>query len=884
MARDKTPLLALNRGIMSALGAARVDLKRTSLAAETMTNWIPRALGPMSLRPGLEYIGATYGNAVCRNIPFIYSTSSTALLELTDSLMRVRLSDALLTRASVSSAITNGTFNTDLTGWTDHDESGATSAWATGGYLSLIGSGTNRAMRTQEVTVAVGDRNVEHALRIEVTRGPVQIRVGSTAGTDDYVTERTLRTGTHSLAFTPTGNFHVRLINDRKAASLITSVAVEAAGVVTLPTPWTASSLPKIRHTQSADVLFVACEDIQQRRIEHWSDRSWSIVKYEPEDGPWRLINTSDLTLTPSALFGDITLTASRAMFKSTHVGALFKLTATGQLEIATATGADQFTDPIVVSGVGGERRISISITGTWAGSVTLQYSVGAPGAWIDVLTWTANVSRGYTDDLDGQEIYYRLGIKAGDYTSGTAYLTLSISSGTSSGVARITGYTSETVVSAAVIDNLGGLDATNDWYEGAWSDRRGWPSAVALYEGRMWWFGRGNIWASQSDAYDAFDDELEGDSGPISRSIGEGPVDSINWALPMLRLMIGTTAAELTIKSTSFDEPLTPTNFAIRPTSTQGSSMVEPVRIDTMGAYVQRCGSRVFLLGYDSAAADYVNEDATQLVPDLNEVGIVHLAVQRQPETRIHCVREDGQVAMLVFDKVENVLAWCLIETDGEVEDVAVLPGTVEDAVYYTVKRTINGSEVRYVEKWAKESECRGGTVNKQADAFYQYSGASTASISGLSHLEGESVVVWGAGADLGTYTVSGGAITLSEAVTSATIGLPYTAQYKSMKMGLSASLDIPLNVTKRIDHIGLVLINTHKAGLEYGADFDNLDGLPLMENEAVTDVDEVWESYDQGFVEFNGEWTTDARICLKAQAPRPCTVLAVQVQFAAN
>ena len=871
-------LLALNRGIMSALGSARVDLKRTALAAEEMTNWIPRVLGSMTLRPGLEYIGATYGNAVGRNIPFVYSASSTALLELTDSLLRIRVDDALITRPTVSSAVTNGTFDTDLTGWTDNDESGGVSQWATGGYLSLAGTGSNYAIVDQTVTVS--DTGIEHALRIVVERGPVTLRVGSTSGGDEYLSERTLRTGTHSMAFTPTGNFYIRLMNARIAAALVDSVAVEDPGTLTLPTPWAEADLQHVRYTQSADVLFVACDGYAPQRIERWGSSSWSVVAYEPEDGPFRSVNTSEITIAPSALTGDITLTASKPIFKSTSVGALYKIVSTGQIATATATGADQFTDSIVVNGVGGARRISVSIAGTWSATITLQYSVGEPGAWIDLSEYVANTAFGYTDSLDGQVIYYRVGIKAGDYTSGTASLIISISSGSSTGIARVTSFGSSTVVNASVIDAMGGTDGTSDWSEGAWSDRRGWPSAVAIYEGRLWWFGKSYVWGSESDAYEDFDEDVEGDAGPISRTIGEGPVDDITWALPLNRLMVGTSTAEMSIRSTSFDEPITPTNFAIRATSTQGSADVPPARIDATGVFAQRSGQKLFLLGFDAASSDYSTEDATQLVPDLLEAGIVQIGVQRQPDTRVHCVLDDGTVGMMVFDRVENVMAWCTVETDGEIEDVCVLPGTGEDQVYYIVKRTINGGDVRYVEKWAKESECRGGTLNKQADAFYEWTGASSTTITGLSHLEGESVVAWGGGADLGTYTVASGQITVDTAVTSAIVGLPYNAVFKSMKIGMVLDSLAPLHGLKRIDHIGLLLANTHMNGLQFGTDADNLDTLPGVEDGASTDGDYVWEAFDKTWIEFPGKWTTDARVYLKATAPRPCTVLSVQAK----
>mgnify|MGYP007122135195 CR=1 FL=1 len=81
------------------------------MSAETQTNWMPRVLGSMSLRPGLGYLGATKSNAVAKYLEFIFSTSDKALIELTNNVMRVWVDDALVTRTSVSTAVTNGSFS-----------------------------------------------------------------------------------------------------------------------------------------------------------------------------------------------------------------------------------------------------------------------------------------------------------------------------------------------------------------------------------------------------------------------------------------------------------------------------------------------------------------------------------------------------------------------------------------------------------------------------------------------------------------------------------------------------------------------------------------------------------------------------------------------------
>jgi hypothetical protein len=887
MSKSMNAMLTFQRGILSRLGLARIDLARTSLSAEIMSNWMPRILGSMSLRPGLQYTGATKSNNKSRSLPFVASITDTARVEVTEGVLRIWVDDSLVTRGTVTAAVTNGSFTSDVTGWTDSDEGGATSAWLTGGYLALLGNGTNAAIRDQQVTV--NEVSTEHALRITIARGPVVLRVGSTSGGDEYLEERTLGTGVYSFAFTPTGNFHIRLFSRENYTVLVDSVAVESAGVLEFSVPWQEDDLTLIRRVQSGDVIYTACRGFQQRVVSRHGAGSWSVALYEPTDGPFRPINATPVTITPSALSGDITLTASKSLFKTGHVGALWRMDSTGQTVTDSFSAQNDFSSEIRVTGIGGQRSFGIQITGTFVATLTLQYSVAEPGNWVDVTTYTAPTSTSYADDLDNQIIYYRIGIKTGNYTSGTAAITLSLTSGSITGVARVTAYTSPTVVSAVVLRAFGATTASSDWWEGRWSDHRGWPSAVSLHEGRVWMGGNDKILGTISDDFTGYDDGFEGDAGPISRSIGEGPVDNINWMMSLGRLIIGTESSSaniepvrmesnsiLSARSNSFDEPLTPTNFNLK-------------YANTTGIYVDQSGTRLMSVGYDLQANDYLSSDLFMLAPDIAEDGITALGIQKNPDPRVHAPIADGTAIVLVYDKLEDVRGLVKVETDGIIEDVCVLPRVGEDAVYLTVKRTINGSTVRYHEKMARLSECRGGTLNRQADSFVVYSGAATTTITGLSHLEGQDVVAWGNGKDLGTYTVSAGQIAgltsvatgESEAVTSAVIGLSYEALWKSGKQSIANALGVPLNQDKRIDSIGLILADTHKDGLYYGPDFDNLDPLPQEEDGETVEDDTVHEAYDKPMITFPGEWTTDARFCLKAVAPRPCTVLSCVVSM---
>lgn len=877
MPRQNVPILAFNRGIVSNLVLGRVDLDRLAWAAEDQTNWIPRSLGSMMLRPGSSYLGSTDSNNKARFLPFIYSTDTKALLEITNNLLRVWVDDAVISRTAITGTITNGTFTSDVASWTDADESGSTSAWKTGGYLSLIGTGFNQAIRRQ--TFSVTDTGVAHPIRIIIQQGPVTLKLGSTSGGSEYL-NTSLDTGTHSIEVTPTtSSLYIEFSSALKREVLVDSIAFESTGILTLPMPYAMADIPNIRYWQSADVVFLACKDIKPKKIERRSQRSWSIVDFESNDGPFGLVNVGPVKLTASALSGDITVTADKPFFKSTHVGALFKVDSTGQTVTQSITAEDQFSGSIKITGVGSSRGFAVTVSAGFTATVTLQRSIGAPGSWEDVESYAIGTSKTFSDGLDNQEIYYRIGVKTGDYTSGTITATLSFGGGTISGTFKVTAFSSSTSVSAGVIVDLGSTDAESDWYEGQWSDLRGYPTAVSLYEGRLWWAGKTNIWASVSDLYYSYDTDVVGDSSSINRSIGYGPVDDIHWLLPLTKLLVGTAGAEISVRSSSFDEVVTPSTFNFKNASTQGSAYIDAKIIDTRGIYIHRTGTRLMeLAASDKSYGYYESIDLTLLAPEIARAGITRIAIQRMPDTRVHCVLADGSTLIYATDPAEGLKAWVRYETDGTVEDVTILPGLEEDEVYYCINRTGG----RYLEKWALETECRGETVNgfaqsKCLDSHITYSGAAVTTITGLGHLEGKTVGVWGNGKDLGSYVVSSSQITgLPEAVTLAYIGLLYTADYKSSKLAYAAGMGTALTQKKQVTHLGLILADTHAQGLQYGPDADNLDNLPLIEEGATVDPDYIWSSYDFDSVEFDGEWDTDSRMYLRAQAPRPCTVVA--------
>jgi hypothetical protein len=697
MAKSEKQYLAFNRGLISDLALARLDIDRVNLSAETYTNFMPRKLGSMMFRPGTKYLGNTASNNKARLIPFIFSTTDTALLEVSNSLLRVWVSDSLITRPTVTASLTNGTFNSDLTGWDDKDGGSAVSQWLTGGYMELLGDGTNYAAREQAFSVI--EPSTVHALSIVVERGPVVLRVGSTSGGAEVISERVLGTGSHSLAFTPNvARVYVRLQNKLVRKVLVDSCTIEGAGTMTVTAPWAQADLDFLRFAQSADVVYLASGKstdaigYQQYKILRWDSASFSVVKYEPEDGPFLTINTSTTTITPNSLTGDVTLTASDNLFQSGHVGALFRLGSQGQSVSSDISAQNTFTSTIKVTGVDNGRVFTYTVSSVGSNTVTVQRSLeSADAGFTDVIpSITADGTISYDDTLDNQTAWYRIGIKTGDYVGGTTTVSLNYPNGSITGIVRITTVTNGTTAAGIVLSALGGTAATVDWYEGEWSGVNGYPTSVAFSGGRLYWGGRARIWASESDAFETFDDTNVGDSGTFRRTIGFGPVDQINWMTEIESLLMGTDGSEIALRSSNDDEVVTPLNANLKIFGTQGSANVQAEKLDNSALFVQRGDIRLMLLTLD--VNKYGVTDLTTLNPNIGSPGFIKLAVQRQPDTRIHCVRSDGTVAMLVYDPVEEISCWVNIQIgDGFAERNFVELG---DVTYQNTSLVLTGHQ----------------------------------------------------------------------------------------------------------------------------------------------------------------------------------------------
>lgn len=362
------------------------------------------------------------------------------------------------------------------------------------------------------------------------------------------------------------------------------------------------------------------------------------------------------------------------------------------------------------------------------------------------------------------------------------------ITHGGTTGYVKVTSFTSSTVVNITVQKTLGGTTATANWSEGAFSAERGYPRVVQLHEDRLWFGGTKfkpqTTWSSKTSNWLDFTPGAN-PSDPIAATIASNKVNVIKWIIPSRVLLVGTTGDEFALASVGTGA-IQPNSIQVRKQTSYGSAGHQG-SVSTTGnsvIFVQASQRRLRELSYDFNTDAYVARDLSLLAEHLFRFNqLVEVAVQRDPDQIVWCVRSDGALLGLTYDRVEDVVGWHRHFTDGFFERIAVIPhpsGT-RDQVWVVVNRTIQGQTKRYVEVLEDEA---GYYDLFHADSALQYVGAPVSAVAGLDHLIGETVVILGDGAVHPPQVVaSDGSVSLQTAASVIEVGLPYSTTVSPMR-----------------------------------------------------------------------------------------------------
>lgn len=619
--------------------------------------------------------------------------------------------------------------------------------------------------------------------------------------------------------------------------------------IAEVATSYSVTDIFEINFTQSADVVYLAHKDHEPAKLTRTTATSFSLEDIAFVDGPYLDENATDITLYASAQTGTVTVTASASLFTSDDVGRYIRfreLLETHHDEWAAST--------------------------SYANNETVRYN----GHVYKQVTGSTETS-GNTPPvhLSGTETYGNIDWEY--QHDDTGYV-------------KITAFTSATEVTAVVQTDdqgvavlpdhvVGAADATKRWSLGAFGGDQGYPRAVAFYEQRLYFAGTTGqpqtIFGSVSADFENHTPGTEDDAA-INITIASDRVNVIRHLLPGRFLQILTTSSEFTLSGGAGTQPVTPTNVNVLRETTFGTSDVRPLRAGNSTILVQKGQEKIKEITFDLDTDGLLGIDLTILADHIPRGGLIDMVWQQEPELILWFVHSDGRLIGLTYDRANAAIGWHTHSLGGSgiVESITAIPSGAEDQVYVSVKRTIDGETVRHIE-YLKTIDF-GGDVT---DAFFvdsglTYDGSATSTITGLNHLEGETVSVLADGSAHADKTVSGGSITLDRDAEKVHIGYNYTSTLETLRLEAGANDGVSQGKIKRIH--GITVRFLESVGAEVGPDTNNLDRIPFRDSSMSMDEAVPIFTGDKEIF-FPSGYDNDARIVVRQTQPLPMTVTAI-------
>ena len=233
-------------------------------------------------------------------------------------------------------------------------------------------------------------------------------------------------------------------------------------------------------------------------------------------------------------------------------------------------------------------------------------------------------------------------------------------------GYAKITAFTSVTVVTVEILKDMGSSSSSTDWSLGAFSDTTGHPSCVTFFEQRLVFAATLNnpqtVYFSKSGDYENMDANVGGtiaDDDAIIYTIASNQVNAIRFMTATRTLIIGTAGGEFAVSGGGADNAITPTNILIKKQSNHGAANVDAIAVGNATLFLQRARRKIRELAYNFDVDGYIAPDMTILAEHITEGGLTQVAYQQEPNQIIYATREDGELVGLTYQREQQVTAW---------------------------------------------------------------------------------------------------------------------------------------------------------------------------------------------------------------------------------
>ena len=229
-----------------------------------------------------------------------------------------------------------------------------------------------------------------------------------------------------------------------------------------------------------------------------------------------------------------------------------------------------------------------------------------------------------------------------------------------------------------------------SDWYESAFSNRRGWPRSITFHQDRLVFGGSrawpSGIWMSKVGNHKNFSSGTGLDDEAIFVSLLAQERQEISTVVSSDNLQILTNSGEWAISN----KPLTPSSVDIKQHTSVGSYMqrfLPPQKIEGSTVFISGNGHDIRELSLDDIGEKYNANDLCALSKHLMgaPLDVTYNANTRQ----LFVVCDNGNMAVLNQNASLGVSAWGTYKTNGRFMSVTVCSGKTyvvvnrDDAIY---------------------------------------------------------------------------------------------------------------------------------------------------------------------------------------------------------
>lgn len=566
-----------------------------------------------------------------------------------------------------------------------------------------------------------------------------------------------------------------------------------------------------LRKAQSGDVMYIfhSKEKYPVYCLERNADMSFSFfpVNYAEFGGFEDLNKEKEKTVYSSAVSGTITLTSNTPIFKNGHIGGLFFMEMTNFEDIYSWSEGK--------SVIAGQkiRSNDNTYTAVEAGTTGASKPIHTEGIGTD-----GNVKWKYED---------------------SGY-----------GIAKITAVGSDGLTATAEVlvqlpaDVVGNGKKTWKWKFGSWCNEYGYPSTGCFYRERFVLMRGRRVWFSWIGDYEDFSErdysQLTYETGFAIEASAGSVLGNVQWMESVNKLIFGSSVNICSVSESDYSTSFSIYNCRSEEHDTVSNRPINPIKIGQRMVFINASGKEAFVLSYDDNTNRYSTDSLCTFAKHINQEGIIATVHQKEPFNLIYCLRQDGQLSILLYDPMQEGLCWAQMKTDGFIESIS-MDGNVLTAVIRR-KVNINGemSEKRYIEAMqnpfqayfekniadfnsAKEYDAYRRQVFLEAQKKMIYLDSAvliekdeefSEITSGLDHLAGREVsVVTDGGREISkvvTHTADGWGIDLELPCKRAVVGLPYKGILIPMGIADQTQTGNTIIDIKRIYKVGFIVHNS--------------------------------------------------------------------------